>query len=702
MSDQDKTPACAAYPAHEKVKDWLSGAAFDKVHKAMNVSAVSKKPGRVGKRIGKILPAFFSEPKVVSWDKQKKVVFTAARSLGDTTDVLLEAEGIEGLSGPAHFQTDLYFRWNGEVTEGNATVVSGVTDGALADLAALGREDEEADVAMRTVLTLARILQAGLKDLDLDPAGTYRIVMPNRDDAMVAILAPIERTEFGETVVGQVVVVTAFIPASEIPDADRPDLDAFRSALSRDGYPGPEAFAEIVRISGELPARSTWKVGIFLMKIVTIGAGYVGLVSGVCLSEIGHDVVCVDISAERIASLKSGVPPIYEPGLDTLMAQNVAAGRLSFSTDLCTEVADADAVFICVGTPQDPGSGRADLSHVLAAARQIAPRLAPDAVVVTKSTVPVGTNARVLAELRSLCPDREFHVASNPEFLREGSALGDFMEPDRIVVGAEDPVSERVMRAIYAPFSEAGYRVMVTDLASAEIIKYASNAFLATKIAFVNEVARLCEKTGADVSAVSEGMGSDSRIGPKFLQAGPGFGGSCFPKDTSAFAAMGRDVGAHMEITEAVMASNAARKAEMSSKIVEACGGDVEGRTIAVFGVTFKAETDDMREAPSLAILPELQRLGARLVIVDPQGRREAEAAFPGAEWEGDPVRAARGADAAVILTDWDLFRDMPLAAVAAGMRQACLIDLRNVFDLEAARAAGFVRYVSVGRIATS
>ena len=435
------------------------------------------------------------------------------------------------------------------------------------------------------------------------------------------------------------------------------------------------------------------------MRIVTIGAGYVGLVSGCCLAELGHTVTCVDRAQVRIAQLKAGISPIYEPGLAAMMAANVAAGRLSFSDDMAFAVQGADAVFICVGTPQDDATGHADLSFVYAVAEQLAGCIAPGTVVVTKSTVPVGTNQRVAEILAAGRPGEEVLVASNPEFLREGSAIQDFMEPDRIVVGAETEIGADIMRQIYALLTGQGHILLMTDLASAEMIKYASNAFLATKVTFINEVARMCEKTGADVELVSEGMGLDQRIGNRFLKAGPGYGGSCFPKDTAALASMARDIGVRMNITEAVMLANTQRKMEMVDKIVALCGGDISGKTIAVFGVTFKPDTDDMRDAPSCAILPALYAAGAKIRIVDPEGEKEGRTLFPWAEWEATALAAAAGADAAVILTEWDMFREMDIAAIAAAMRAPRLADLRNIFDAGAAKYAGFEAYASVGRV---
>lgn len=434
------------------------------------------------------------------------------------------------------------------------------------------------------------------------------------------------------------------------------------------------------------------------MKIVTIGAGYVGLVSGICLADLGHEVVCVDKNIERVRALDAGRVPIYEPGLEEMMKRNVAAGRLQFSGDMAEAVRGAAAVFICVGTPEDPETGRADLSFVLAAARELAGCLEPGAVVVTKSTVPAGTNRLVRETMEKENRDLEVRVASNPEFLREGSAIGDFMEPDRIVVGVEDTKTRCVMEAIYAPLLQKGYPMMVTDLQSAEIIKYASNAFLATKVTFINEIARLCEKAAADVTTVARGMGMDGRIGARFLRAGPGYGGSCFPKDTSALASMGREFGVNMSITEAVIASNRAQKEAMVEKISDLLDGDLSGREIAVFGVTFKPETDDMREAPSLAILPALHAAGARIRIVDPEGFPEASKVFVWAGWCDDPIEAATGADAVVVLTEWKIFQELDLSRVAGVMTEPRLADLRNIYDIDRAREAGFTRYCGVGR----
>jgi UDPglucose 6-dehydrogenase len=434
------------------------------------------------------------------------------------------------------------------------------------------------------------------------------------------------------------------------------------------------------------------------MKIAMVGTGYVGLVSGVCLSDFGHEVVCVDLDAAKIARLRAGEVPIYEPGLQSLMARNIAAGRLGFTTDLAAAVAEARAVFIAVGTPSRRGDGHADLSHVFAAAEEIARALRGPAVVVTKSTVPVGTNRSIAEILRRAGPAAEVDVASNPEFLREGAAIDDFMRPDRIVVGVDSDRARAVMAEVYRPLYLRDFPIVVTDLETAEMIKYAANAFLATKITFINEIATLCERVGADVKAVAHGMGLDGRIGNKFLHAGPGYGGSCFPKDTRALARIGQDHGVALRITEAVIEVNEAVKRRMIDKIVDLCAGRVAGRRIAVLGVTFKPNTDDMREAPALTIVPALVGQGAEVVVVDPQGRREGEALLPGVRWEGDPYAAATGADALVILTEWNEFRALDLPRLAGVMAVPRMADLRNVYARADALAAGFVDYTGVGR----
>jgi UDPglucose 6-dehydrogenase len=434
------------------------------------------------------------------------------------------------------------------------------------------------------------------------------------------------------------------------------------------------------------------------MKIAMIGTGYVGLVSGVCFSDFGHDVICVDKDPAKIEKLNKGVVPIYEPGLDELMAKNVSAGRLSFSTELAAAVDGADAIFIAVGTPTRRGDGHADLTFVMAAAQEIAQALTGYAVIVTKSTVPVGTNRQVKQVISAARPEADFDVASNPEFLREGAAIDDFMRPDRIVVGVENEKAADVMAQIYRPLYLREFPIMSTDLESAEMIKYAANAFLATKITFINEIAALCERTGADVKMVSKGMGLDNRIGNKFLHAGPGYGGSCFPKDTKALARIGQDNAVPMQLTETVIKVNDEIKRRMTDKIMDLCGGSVNGKIIAVLGVTFKPNTDDMRDAPSLTIVPALVGSGAKVRVVDPQGRREGEALLPGVNWMEDAYKAAQNADALVLLTEWNEFRALDLKRLANRMENPIMADLRNIYSEKDAQQAGFVGYVSVGR----
>jgi len=433
------------------------------------------------------------------------------------------------------------------------------------------------------------------------------------------------------------------------------------------------------------------------MKIAMIGTGYVGLVSGVCLSDFGHEVTCIDKNGGKIETLESGGVPIYEPGLEDLLARNVAAGRLSFTTDLAEPVARADAVFIAVGTPARRGEGHADLTYVYAAAEALAPHLTGHTVVVTKSTVPVGTNREVARRIRAVAPEADVDVASNPEFLREGAAIEDFMRPDRVVVGVETDRAGAVMEEIYRPLFLRETPMIVTGLESAEMIKYAANAFLATKITFINEIADLCERTGADVQHVAKGIGLDNRIGPKFLHPGPGYGGSCFPKDTAALARTGQEMNRPLRIVETVIAVNDARKRAMVEKIRDAMDDRLAGARIAVLGVTFKPNTDDMREAPSLTVVPSLVGLGAELRVTDPEGRKEGEALLPGVSWHENAYAAAEGADALVLLTEWNAFRALDLARLRETMRGAVLVDLRNVYRPEEARAAGFA-YHSVGR----
>ena len=434
------------------------------------------------------------------------------------------------------------------------------------------------------------------------------------------------------------------------------------------------------------------------MKIAMIGTGYVGLVSGVCFSDFGHEVVCVDKDPRKIEMLERGEVPIYEPGLDLLMAKNVDAGRLTFTLDLPAAIKDADAVFIAVGTPTRRGDGHADLTYVMAAAEEIAKAADHYMVIVTKSTVPVGTNAKVREVVAAANPDLDFDVASNPEFLREGAAIDDFMKPDRVVVGVETDRAAQVMADIYRPLYLRDFPIVTTDLESAEMIKYAANAFLAAKITFINEIAALCEKVGADVKQVSKGMGLDGRIGNKFLHAGPGYGGSCFPKDTKALARIGQDHASPMIITEAVIKINEDVKRRMVDKLQDLAGGSFNGKTVAVLGVTFKPNTDDMRDAPALTIVPAMVGAGAEVRVTDPQGKREGEALLPGVEWCEDPYVAAKGADLLVILTEWNEFRALDLKRIAGGMSEPRLADLRNVYSPDDAKAAGFTAYDSIGR----
>ncbi|MBN8629831.1 MAG: UDP-glucose/GDP-mannose dehydrogenase family protein [Rhodobacterales bacterium] len=434
------------------------------------------------------------------------------------------------------------------------------------------------------------------------------------------------------------------------------------------------------------------------MRIAMVGTGYVGLVSGACFSDFGHDVVCVDKDAAKIERLKRGEVPIFEPGLEALIAKNAAAGRLSFTTDLVGAVDGAEAVFIAVGTPTRRGDGHADLSYVMAAAAEIGRALTGYAVIVTKSTVPLGTNRKVAEAVRAANPAAAFDVASNPEFLREGAAIDDFMHPDRVVVGVETAQARKVMADLYRPLSLREFPMVYTGLESAEMIKYAANAFLATKITFINEIAALCERVGADVKTVARGIGMDGRIGDKFLNAGPGYGGSCFPKDTKALARIGQDNSVPMQIVETVIKVNDEVKRRMIDKIVDLCGGSLRDKTIAVLGVTFKPNTDDMREAPSLTIIPALVGGGARVRISDPQGRHEGEALLPGVKWIENPYQAANDADLVVLLTEWNEFRALDLAKLARKMATPQMVDLRNVYDPLEVRAAGFTAYVGVGR----
>jgi len=434
------------------------------------------------------------------------------------------------------------------------------------------------------------------------------------------------------------------------------------------------------------------------MKIAMIGTGYVGLVSGVCFSDFGHDVVCVDKDPRKVEMLERGEVPIFEPGLDTLLEKNVEAGRLSFTGDLAQAIDGAEAVFIAVGTPTRRGDGHADLTYVMAAAEEIARAASQYVVVVTKSTVPVGTNRQVKQVMKKANPDLDFDVASNPEFLREGAALEDFMKPDRVVVGVQTERAADVMAEIYRPLYLREFPILTTDLESAEMIKYAANAFLATKITFINEIAALCERTGADVKQVAQGMGLDGRIGNKFLHAGPGYGGSCFPKDTRALARTGQEHGVPLHITEAVIAVNEDVKRRMIDKLLDMCGGTFNGKTIGILGVTFKPNTDDMREAPALTIVPALVGSGAKVRVCDPQGRREGEHLLPGVQWHDDAYKCANNADLLVILTEWNEFRALDLKRIARKMTTPRLADLRNIYSVKDAKRAGFEAYESIGR----
>jgi UDPglucose 6-dehydrogenase len=428
-----------------------------------------------------------------------------------------------------------------------------------------------------------------------------------------------------------------------------------------------------------------------------IGTGYVGLVSGACFAEFGPTVTCVDLDGAKIARLQAGEIPIYEPGLDALVAKGVASGRLDFTTDLASAVARADAVFIAVGTPSRRGDGHADLRYVDAAAADIARALTGYTVVVNKSTVPVGTGRRVAQIIREVAPDADFDVASNPEFLREGSAIGDFMRPDRVVIGAESDRAQALMREVYRPLYLSETPIVMTTLETAELTKYAANAFLATKITFINEMADLCEKVGADVQDVARGMGLDGRIGKKFLHAGPGYGGSCFPKDTLALVRTAQEAGAPARIVETVVQVNDRRKGAMAGRVMAAAGGSVRGKVVGALGVAFKPNTDDMRDAPSLAIIPALQDAGATVRAFDPAAMAEAGHLLPGVHWCRDAYDVATGADVLVLITEWNEFRALDLDRLGSLMRTRVLVDLRNVYRPADVRAAGF-QYSSVGR----
>jgi UDPglucose 6-dehydrogenase len=433
------------------------------------------------------------------------------------------------------------------------------------------------------------------------------------------------------------------------------------------------------------------------MRIAMIGSGYVGLVSGACFAQFGHDIVCIDKEEGKIARLLKGEMPIYEPGLDKMVADNVKAGRLSFGTKLGDAVGNADAVFIAVGTPTRRGDGHADLTYVYAAAAEVANAIRGYTVVVTKSTVPVGTGREVARIIRETQPSAEFDVCSNPEFLREGAAIEDFMKPDRVVIGVESQRARDVMAQVYRPLNLIQTPMVFTNIETAEVTKYAGNAFLATKITFINEIADLCEKVGADVHDVARGIGLDGRIGRKFLHPGPGFGGSCFPKDTLALAYTAREVNAPQTIVEQVIEVNNARKKRMAAKVIDFCGGSVKGLTVGVLGLTFKPNTDDMRDAPSLDIVPALQAAGAKIVAFDPEGMAEAGRMLPGITFTKTAYEAAFEADVLVVITEWHEFRGLDPRRIKQVMRQPRIVDLRNIFNPEEMRGLGFT-YEGVGR----
>jgi len=433
------------------------------------------------------------------------------------------------------------------------------------------------------------------------------------------------------------------------------------------------------------------------MRITMIGSGYVGLVSGACFSDFGHEVICVDKDETKIAALEAGRMPIFEPGLDTLVATNVAAGRLRFTTDLQGAVRGADAVFIAVGTPSRRGDGHADLTYVFAATREIAEAIDGPVVVVTKSTVPVGTGDKVEEILHDLAGDFPIAVVSNPEFLREGAAIGDFKRPDRIVIGTDDERAKSVMREVYRPLYLNESPILFTGRRTSELIKYAANAFLATKITFINEIADLCEAVGANVQDVSRGIGLDNRIGSKFLHAGPGYGGSCFPKDTLALLKTAEDYETPVRIVEAVVQVNDNRKRAMGRKVIKALGGDAKGKTVAILGLTFKPNTDDMRDAPSLAIVQSLLDAGASVRAHDPEGMESARAMMPAVTYCRDAYEAATGADAVVIVTEWDTYRALDIKRLGTIMAEKVMVDLRNVYPAADVERAGFA-YSSVGR----
>lgn len=433
------------------------------------------------------------------------------------------------------------------------------------------------------------------------------------------------------------------------------------------------------------------------MRVAMIGTGYVGLVSGACFSEFGHNVICVDKDDAKIAGLHKGKMPIYEPGLEDLVANNVKADRLTFTTDLATALKGVSAVFIAVGTPSRRGDGHADLSYVYAAAEEIAHAMDGYTVIVTKSTVPVGTGREVERIIREVRPDAEFDIVSNPEFLREGSAISDFMRPDRVVIGTASERARDVMRDLYRPLYLIETPIVFTSRQSSELIKYAANTFLAAKISFINEIADLCEKVDADVHDVAKGIGLDGRIGKKFLHAGPGYGGSCFPKDTRALVSTARDAGSPLTIIETVIAVNEARKKKMAVRVANAIGGDLNGKKVAVLGLTFKPNTDDMRESPSLDIVPAIQELGADVFAYDPEGMKEAKHMLADVNWCENAYETMSDADALVIITEWNEFRALDLERVKSLMRNPVLVDLRNIYEPSEMTENGF-QYHSIGR----
>ncbi len=434
-----------------------------------------------------------------------------------------------------------------------------------------------------------------------------------------------------------------------------------------------------------------------MAQIVMVGSGYVGLVSGACFADFGHDVICVDKDTAKIDALKQGIMPIYEPGLADLVAKNVREGRLSFTTDLAGPVKTSDVVFIAVGTPSRRGDGHADLSYVYAAAEEIADAMTGYCVIVTKSTVPVGTGDEVERLIRERQPKGDFAVVSNPEFLREGAAISDFKRPDRVVIGSDDERAKDLMREIYRPLSLNQAPLLFTDRRTSELIKYAGNAFLAMKITFINEIANLCEKVDADVQQVARGIGLDNRIGPKFLNAGPGYGGSCFPKDTLALIKTAQDHGAPVHIVETVEHVNKQRKQDMAGRVIAAMNGDAKGKRVAVLGLTFKPNTDDMRDAPSIDIVAGLQAAGATITAYDPEGMAQARTVLENVTYAATPYACIEGADAVVIVTEWEQFRALDMPRIRAAMASPVLVDLRNIYRSEEMRKLGF-RYVSIGR----